>query len=206
MHQDFSPRDVAEGEERVDRHVLEPRQTMARHIEDGNRSISPGGSAGPEVIRMGPIGHVIQVVVPARGIIGLMFSQQRGGRRGAVRVTGAVRRMDGRVSTSTVEAMSPMRVILDPCRNIGILGRFPVRHDDDKRFAAAHLRGRRRPGGRVVAPEKVRIRPAGVGDIAGPCRADSLPVKAVISDAPIDPTPVAPKATPFEMPPAKAMG
>ena len=100
-----------------------------------------------------------------------------------------------------------MRVILLPSRNIGILCRFPVRHEDDERFTAADLRGRRCPGRRVVASKKVRITAAGVGDIAGPrpCRF-RLPVSALISDAPIEPTPDAPKATPFEMPPAKAMG
>ena len=71
--------------------------------------------------------------------------------------------------------MVSVRVILDPCWNIGILCRLSVRHDDDKRFAAADLRGRGRPSRRVVAPKKVRIPSAGVGDIAGPSRAGFCP-------------------------------
>ena len=74
MHQEFSASDVAEGEKRVDRHVLEPLQTMARHVEDGNCPISASGSTGPEVTRVGPIGHVIQIVVPAARVVRLVLA------------------------------------------------------------------------------------------------------------------------------------
>ena len=67
--------------------------------------------------------------------------------------------------------MVSVRIILDPGRNVRILRRFSVRHDDDERFTAADLRRGRCPRGRVVASKKVRVPAAGVGDIAGPGRA-----------------------------------
>ena len=74
MHQNFSAGDVAEGKERVDRYVLEPLQTMACFVGDRYRPITPSGGTGTKVIRMGPIGHVIQIVVPAARIVRLVLA------------------------------------------------------------------------------------------------------------------------------------
>ena len=58
MHQDFSARDVAEGEKRVDRQVLRTRQAMTGDSKDCDRAVG-SSRAGPQIVCMGPVGHII---------------------------------------------------------------------------------------------------------------------------------------------------
>ena len=74
---------------------------------------------------MGPIGHIIQIVVPTAGIVSFVLPQQRGDRSGVVRITGAIGRMDGRVRTDTVKPMIPMPEILGPVPPPGLMARLP---------------------------------------------------------------------------------
>ena len=52
LHEQFTPVDVPERKDRIDRHVLEAGQIVPRFIDDGNRSLS-------EVVDVSPVGDVV---------------------------------------------------------------------------------------------------------------------------------------------------
>ena len=141
MHQDFSASDVPEGKERIERDILKTLQTMTSDTEHRDGTVCRS-AARPHIIRMGPISHIVEVMIAAAGIIGFVLAQERRSRSSSIRVTGSIRRMDGVVSTNTVKPVTAVGIILKSGGNICILGRFSICDKYDKCFTARDL-GRR---------------------------------------------------------------
>ena len=119
---------------------------------------------------MGPIGHVVQIVAAAVGIVGLVLGEQIAERRRRIRIARPVDRTRRRCAITPI-AMLPMvsmRIVLECRRNILVLGRFAVCKHNHKRSTTGHDLGTRGPRRRVVLSKKIRIAAAGIRDVS--CR------------------------------------